>query len=78
MKFQGFQELCARNRNKDQMYISIINHSNMKGHKETFWIMEVFVICINVMVLQAYTNLNTSQVAYFKYMKLITFQLCFN
>lgn len=44
----------------------IINHNVTKGQKETFLILEVFVICISIMVLQVYTNVKTNQIAYFK------------
>lgn len=63
-------------RTKIKCIFLIINHNITKGQKETFFfIQEVFVICISIMVLQVYTNAKTNQVAYFKYVKLIAFQL---
>ena len=33
-KFQALQELCARNRQEDQIYISYLNHSITMGKRE--------------------------------------------
>lgn len=48
----------------------------MKGHKETFGVMETCVTLIKVLVFKIYANVKNNPIAYFKYVQLTIFQLC--
>lgn len=53
---------------------------NLQYHKGAqgnfFWVMEVCVTLIKVLVLQIYGNVKNNSIAYFKSVQLTIFQLC--